>query len=1010
MIPIHSIQPGSDPHLLMAGRPDKDIIRHRHPLPVPSPNLRQGLNRVMTTTDIFHGLKKPVLIMDGGLGTTLEETCRTQIAATTLWSAEALKKEPEAIVAAHLAFLRAGAEIIETSTYQCSFRTFERAGYDNGEAWQLMRKSVLLAHEARTIFEEERRTNVDGSGPCDGSRIRVCLSLGPFGASLKPTQEFEGFYPPPYGPQEYSADRSNTNYIDNEQLEEEAIQALADFHWERLSLFAQDSEIWSLIDMIAFETVPLAREAVSIRRTMARLQEGTVDVGKQWWISFVFPEGRCPQAKDGTGARLGTSDLVWAVLSPSAINESGGKTLPVPSGIGINCSGINYLPQLVEEMESVLRKGARDVKPFLVLYPNGGGEYDQVNGAWKESVSEKAKNEWAITLMDLVNRTMNSPDHPEMNNYHNEDSMDFDEEPLQETQQTQEPQTQSTQDSSQQQNDLESHLWGALIPCNPQIARVDLWKIQKSYRVGRHPTDSQIVFPGPKISNHHCDIVWDGNDSHDAVVTVHDKSSNGTWIGGSKIGKHCTRVLREGNEIGFGSSQQQADGNQDYRFIFRMLAGAPATDGVHAFYDVTHELGKGSFATVMKAVERCSGRWYAIKIITEKHNRPTEQNRVAFDREINIMKQLKHPNICELKEVFYQESGINLVLELVEGGDLLEYIIRQGGLSEDISRRITYQICDALSYIHSQGITHRDLKPENVLLTKDDPPRVKVADFGLAKAVVGDETMLRTMCGTPTYLAPEVVIQREGGGYTNRVDSWSVGVIVFSMLTNASPFIEDDRERDIRIKISTRRVGLGAINFIQCLLEEDPEIRMSLTQALNHPWLRTRTAFNDLQAYDTVSSMDPHDFSMLSSMPGFDPNASVTTNLNGLHLNGNYGAGPSAAPVTSFDSYEEQSWERDPDDVASEGTTAVDAESVAVTPATNKKRVHAELTPQDGEDDSMGLVEDHHDNVGAGRMTRARARAQQQPQPVVEQEDSFEVPGLTSTRRGGPPNKMARRK
>ncbi|KAL9711831.1 hypothetical protein Ac2012v2_004904 [Leucoagaricus gongylophorus] len=247
-----------------------------------------------------------------------------------------------------------------------------------------------------------------------------------------------------------------------------------------------------------------------------------------------------------------------------------------------------------------------------------------------------------------------------MDPFYDENSMEFDEyEPLQDTQQSQDPQTQSTQeDNSQQQDDLERHLWGALIPCNSHIARVDLWKIQTTYCVGRNPQGNQIVFPGPKISNFHCQMTWDGNDSQDSVVTVLDLSSNGTYIGGVKIGKHCTRVLREGNEIGFGSHQPQSDGNQDYRFIFRLMSGSPPTDGLHVYYDVTNELGKGSFATVMKAIERSTGVWYAIKIITEKPSRHGN-NRNAFKREIDIMKKLKHPNICELKEVFYQDNGIS---------------------------------------------------------------------------------------------------------------------------------------------------------------------------------------------------------------------------------------------------------------------------------------------------------------------------------------------------------------
>jgi serine/threonine/tyrosine protein kinase RAD53 len=95
------------------------------------------------------------------------------------------------------------------------------------------------------------------------------------------------------------------------------------------------------------------------------------------------------------------------------------------------------------------------------------------------------------------------------------------------------------------------------------------------------------------------------------------------------------------------------------------MSGGEPTDGVHAHYDITHELGKGSFATVMKAIERATGKWFAIKIITEKHNRPADQNRVAFSREIDIMKRLKHPNICELKEVFYQDNGISKSIYII---------------------------------------------------------------------------------------------------------------------------------------------------------------------------------------------------------------------------------------------------------------------------------------------------------------------------------------------------------
>ncbi|KAH6913842.1 CAMK/RAD53 protein kinase [Coprinopsis sp. MPI-PUGE-AT-0042] len=434
------------------------------------------------------------------------------------------------------------------------------------------------------------------------------------------------------------------------------------------------------------------------------------------------------------------------------------------------------------------------------------------------------------------------------------------EEDYQETQ----TQTQSTQQASQSQEPPPNpaHLWGYMQPVNNHLVRIDLYRNQHCWTVGRNTTENKIIFPGFKVSNRHALIRWDGTDGQGSV-TVHDMSSNGTFINGHKIGKGNTRILRDGNEIAFGTPFAQNDNPmEDYRFIYRHTAVGPPTTGLYAYYDLSSELGKGSFATVMKAMNRATGVWYAVKMIKDKRT-PQQQleqpggiRSAAVVREISIMEKLKHPNICELKEVFTEEgsSDINLVLELVEGGDLLEYILSRGGLTEDESKHITYQLCLALAYIHSHQIAHRDLKPENVLLTKTVPPKVKVADFGLAK-IHDSLTMLRTMCGTPSYLAPEVVKQVNQEGYDSSVDSWSVGVIVFSMLTNSSPFIEDETQRDIRTRIVERTIdwsqlqnrGFSAevVHFIRSLLQEDPPSRMTLTEALDHPWLQSYTPLAD---------------------------------------------------------------------------------------------------------------------------------------------------------------------
>ncbi|KAH9988445.1 kinase-like domain-containing protein [Russula compacta] len=383
---------------------------------------------------------------------------------------------------------------------------------------------------------------------------------------------------------------------------------------------------------------------------------------------------------------------------------------------------------------------------------------------------------------------------------------------------------------------MDRPFFGCLLPCNTVLRRIDFMKTRPNISVGRGPTND-FVLPGMRIVTIIVRLLgWTRGCS--SQVIVHDNSTNGTWINGTRVLKGQSRILRDGNEIAFGSPMQQADPQDDFRFIYRHLAPLELT-GIHAHYDMAHELGRGTFATVMKAMARTTGEC--------NHNSNQLQN---LAREISILETLDHPNICRLRETFVPEEGghdFYLVLEYLEGGDLLDYILTHNGLSEPMAQHITRQICSALSYIHAKGITHRDLKPENVLLTRDNPPVIKVADFGLAK-VVDSLTMLRTMCGTPNYLAPEVVLQDiRAKGYDHLVDSWSVGVIVFSMLTNAGPFIEDEAEPDIRRRIAGRTIswnvlqelGIGATaqSFIRCLLEVDPTMRMSLTEALVHPWL-----------------------------------------------------------------------------------------------------------------------------------------------------------------------------
>ncbi|KAJ7587084.1 Homocysteine S-methyltransferase [Mycena floridula] len=339
---------------------------------------------VISFTNIF---SKSRVITDGGLGTTLEDVFHSNISNTPLWSAKPILEQPESIVEAHLTFMKAGAEVISTSTYQCSFDAFDRSGYTRETATDVMLQSVSLAKEAREKFYAQSSERP----------IKIALSLGPFGASLSPAQEFNGYYPPPYGPKGYSPGESNTNYFLDDKAEAEAIQALAEFHFDRLSVFAHHAETWEIIDCIAFETVPLTREILAIRMAMGRLGSE-----KPWWISAVFPGGAFPEASSA-----GSSKLVHdVVLSALGSDLPLGDSLAVPSGLGINCTELRYVRTLVGEM----LKSATEVShmaaasPWLVVYPNGGGIYDPVTQTWQHpaQTDHNEKQGWVQELADVI--------------------------------------------------------------------------------------------------------------------------------------------------------------------------------------------------------------------------------------------------------------------------------------------------------------------------------------------------------------------------------------------------------------------------------------------------------------------------------------------------------------------------------------------------------------------------------------------------------------------------------
>ncbi|KAJ7502442.1 kinase-like domain-containing protein [Mycena galericulata] len=421
------------------------------------------------------------------------------------------------------------------------------------------------------------------------------------------------------------------------------------------------------------------------------------------------------------------------------------------------------------------------------------------------------------------------------------------------------------------EDSLDAKSWGLLIPCVVGLPPVRLLKADPKATVGRDPR-STLHLSWTCISTLHAVIEWNGKGDGESEVTIYDKSRNGTWVAGrngsslDKIGPGNTRVLSDGNELSFGLGRRPNKENEpEYRFIYRDLVSEERA--LYKQYDLSIQLGKGSYARVFKALQKGTNKWVAVKVINEavRPDPGAENSRVY--REINIMRGLDHPNVCKLLDFFENRNrSVDIVLEYVDGHDLFFFMTTTNngkGLTDWMSCHLTFQICKAVAYIHSKGITHRDLKPENILLTLDTPPRVKVADFGLAK-LVDDNTALRTQCGTPSYIAPEIIT----GNYTDLVDSWSVGVIVFQMFTMTNPFPKGP-STELKDYIENRRISWEYLDskegitssgkdFVRRLLEIEPDERLALRLAEFEPWLAGHKQTYEVKYPDDFNAGDSH--------------------------------------------------------------------------------------------------------------------------------------------------------
>jgi serine/threonine protein kinase len=431
--------------------------------------------------------------------------------------------------------------------------------------------------------------------------------------------------------------------------------------------------------------------------------------------------------------------------------------------------------------------------------------------------------------------------------------------------------------------------WGRLVPSGGMHPPVDFMPSQKEYWVGRSSTKcavpivlakntnnketTMMAWAHSMISNQHCRILCDTT----SAVYLEDQSGNGTFVNQTtELRKGQLRLLHSGDEIclvnattlrkKIASARLLQKVLLQYTFIFVQpskprrscvnpramkyrpsTTPTPAAKRIETIYELREKIGDGTSGQVRRAIHRQTGQEFAVKVICLRRQLDTKQ----MEQEVSLMRTLDHPYIVQLIDVFVQSGvAMYLVMELVAGGDLFDRIVQQERYTEVDARRAMRRLLSAVHYLHETcHIVHRDLKPENILCTS--PTHVKLADFGLAKIVKSDG--LKTFCGTPQYFAPEVLQRRNTvtgqGRYGKPADMWSLGVILYILLTGKPPFgmvdfmeVGEDDDPYAKLKFDNEEqwnTMPKAKNLVQQLLRLDPKRRFSVRQACDHPWINT---------------------------------------------------------------------------------------------------------------------------------------------------------------------------
>ncbi|XP_045647188.1 serine/threonine-protein kinase Chk2 isoform X1 [Ursus americanus] len=364
------------------------------------------------------------------------------------------------------------------------------------------------------------------------------------------------------------------------------------------------------------------------------------------------------------------------------------------------------------------------------------------------------------------------------------------------------------------------------------------------------------------------------------IAYIEDHSGNGTFVNRELVGKGRRLPLNNNSEIALSVWSNKV-------FVFFDLTVDDQSvypKELRDQYIMSKTLGSGACGEVKLAFERKTCKKVAIKIISKRKFTIGSESGADpppnVETEIEILKKLDHPCIIKIKD-FFDAEDYYIVLELneppalpvcfrMEGGELFDRVVGNKRLKEATCKLYFYQMLLAVQYLHENGIIHRDLKPENVLLSSQkEDCLIKITDFGQSK-ILGETSLMRTLCGTPTYLAPEVLNSFGTAGYNRAVDCWSLGVILFICLSGYPPFSEHKTQVSLKDQITSGKfnfipevwteVSEKALDLVKKLLIVDPKVRFTTEEALRHPWLQDedmKRKFQNLLFEETKSTALP---------------------------------------------------------------------------------------------------------------------------------------------------------